>query len=81
MSPQETCTRTRLCVDLEKVLLQNRKTKATKIIELKHFLYMNDFVMFDIINTNPNRNIYFTFDSNLFIDLLKKQGVVFKLDL
>jgi hypothetical protein len=65
----------------KKVILQNGKTKATKSIELRDFLYMNDFVMFDIINSNPYRNIYFTFNSNLFIDLLKKQGNVYKLNL
>ena len=56
-------------------------SKKSKIISLKNGLYMNDFIMLDIVNTNPKREVFFTSYNDLFGNVLKENGVVFKLDL
>lgn len=51
----------------------------TKSVKLRDYLFMNEFMMLDIINTNLyKRPVCFTYPENLFEDVLKQTGIIFK---
>lgn len=52
-----------------------------KTIKLPRYLFMNSFMMLDIINHNlSERPAYFTYKEDLFNNLLTQKGTVFKVD-
>ncbi|MEO6232384.1 MAG: hypothetical protein ABJB11_03725 [Ferruginibacter sp.] len=51
-----------------------------KVLSLKDFLFMNEFMMLDIISKNINsRPVYFTYMNSLFGDMLNYEGNIYKL--
>ncbi len=50
-----------------------------KVITLRDYLFINEFMLLDIISTNiNNRPIYFTYKDNLFADILNLNGNIYK---
>ncbi len=55
---------------------------VSKVIKLNDFLFMPDFLLLDIINCNINkRPIYFSYQHELFTNVLTQQGMVYKIQL
>lgn len=65
----------------KRIFFTNGKSKQSKIITLKSYVLMNDYMMLDILNTQPTRNIFFTFYNDLLAKVLEQNGVVYKVEL
>lgn len=56
------------------------KTKLSKVVRLKEYLYMNDFILLDLINNNIlSRSIFFSFPYHFFDELLEYKKPVFEI--
>lgn len=42
------------------------------------YLFMNDYILFDILNKNRNRKIYFTYDHPILHSLLTQSDNIFE---
>lgn len=59
----------------------NAKGVKSKTIKLGNYLLLNDFMLLDILNTNLDRNVYFTFKNDFMGNTITPKGVVFKTEL
>lgn len=57
------------------------KIKKSAIININDYLYMNDYILLDIINTSTNRKIFFTFENRLVSPIAKQNGSVYEVEL
>jgi len=48
-------------------------------IKLRNYIYLNEFMMLDIINSNKHRALYFTSDDIFLEKMLLKKGTVYQL--
>jgi len=54
------------------------KNKKGKPFSIGEYLFMNDYILLDIINTSRKRKIFFTYDIDLLSSLLTQNGNVYE---
>lgn len=55
------------------------KEKKSKSFQIGDYLFMNDYILLDIINTSGKRKVFFTFNIDLFSSLLIQIGNVYEI--
>jgi hypothetical protein len=53
--------------------------KKGKVFKIGDYLFLNDYILLDIINTAGKRKVFFTYEMELLSNLLTQKGNVFEL--
>ena len=57
------------------------KSTQSKTVTLNNYLLMNDYMIIDILNTDPARNIFCTFYIDMLANVLEQNGILYKVEL
>lgn len=64
----------------KKLYFNKGANKPSGSFSLKNHLFMNEYMLLDIINTAAGKNIFFTFENDLLQNLLTQKGYVLQLE-
>ncbi|MEO6819412.1 MAG: hypothetical protein ABI204_06765 [Ginsengibacter sp.] len=63
------------------IFFTNEKSTKSNTVKLNNYLLMNDYMIIDMLNTNPTRNVFSTFYIDMLDNFLEQAGNLYKLDL
>jgi hypothetical protein len=65
----------------KRLFFETANKTRTKSFPIGGYLFMNDYILLDIINTSKNRKVFFTFYNELLAPLLTRKGNIYELEL
>lgn len=63
----------------KKLFFVNDKKKRSKSLQIGNYLFMNDYILLDIITTSNKRKVFFTYNIDLLSTLLTKRKNIYEL--
>jgi len=63
----------------KKIYFETENKKKTKLLQIGDYIFMNDYILLDIINTSRVKKVFFTFNNELITALLIQKGNIYEL--
>lgn len=63
------------------IFFTNEKSTQSNTVKLNNYLLMNDYMIIDILNTDPSRNVFTTFYIDMLENFLEQAGSLYKVEL